>query len=61
MAENILHDFEDQLPGGVTLLPSKGGVFEVKLNGEQLHSKKATGSFPEDGQIEGLLESKLAD
>jgi selenoprotein W-related protein len=32
---------------GITLVPGTGGVFEVNVNGKQVHSKKATGKFPE--------------
>ncbi len=60
MAENILHDYEEQLPGGVTLLPSSGSIFEVSLNGKNLFSKKRLDRFPNDEEVEGLLEKALA-
>lgn len=28
-------------------------------NGELIYSKKATGRFPEDGEVEGKIESAL--
>jgi selenoprotein W-related protein len=31
----------------LTLVPSGGGAFEVTVNGKKIHSKLATGHFPE--------------
>ena len=31
----------------LTLIPSDGGAFEVIVNGEKIHSKLATGEFPQ--------------
>ena len=59
MAENVLHDFEGQVGGGVTLVPSSGGVFEVSLDGETIFSKRALGRFPNENEIEGMLEGRL--
>ncbi len=33
--------------GSLKLVPSSGGVFEVSLNGQKLHSKAETGEFPD--------------
>jgi len=32
----------------LTLIPSGGGAFELKVNGELLHSKLQTGQFPDE-------------
>jgi len=40
----------------VSLLKSSGGVFEVVVEGELVYSKKATGTFPD----EGLLLKQIA-
>ena len=40
------------------MVPSGGGVFEVTADGELLHSKKKTGSFPEPGEIARALASR---
>jgi selenoprotein W-related protein len=43
--------------GNVRLIPSSGGVFEVR-NGEQLiFSKRQLGRFPEPGEVEKKLAS----
>lgn len=55
----MLHDFQDQLPGGVQLVPSSGGVFEVSLGDELIFSKKKLGRFPENSEIDDALEQRL--
>ena len=41
------------------LVRSSGGVFEIRLDGELLFSKKALRRFPERGEVEGLLAERL--
>lgn len=41
------------------LIPGKGGVFELTLNGELIFSKKALGRHAEPGEIKALIASKL--
>jgi len=41
----------------IDLIPSSGGVFEVKLEGELLFSKKETGRFPDQDEIDGMLNT----
>ena len=60
MAENILHDFQDRLTDGVTLVPSGGGVFEISLGDEAIFSKKRLDRFPNENEVEGRLEELLA-
>jgi selT/selW/selH-like putative selenoprotein len=38
----------------VTLTRSSGGVFEILKNGKLVWSKKATGSFPTDQEVDAL-------
>lgn len=44
-----------------TLIPSKGGVFEVTVNGELVFSKQTQGRHAEDGEIRSLIRAKLDD
>jgi len=37
------------------LIPSSGGVFEIKKNDEIIFSKKKLGRFPEPGEVEKLI------
>jgi selenoprotein W-related protein len=41
------------------LIPSKGGVFEVMVNGELVFSKKALGRHAEAGEIKTSIEAML--
>ena len=61
LAANILDEYADALPGGVTLEPSSGGVFEVFLNGNLIFSKKQEGRFPEPGEVEHMLMHALEE
>jgi selenoprotein W-related protein len=53
-----LRQFEQQL-GGIKLVPSRGGVFEVSLGGEKLYSKRETGKFPDFDAIVAAVKAKL--
>jgi selenoprotein W-related protein len=44
-----------------TLLPGKGGVFEVTVNGELVFSKKAVGRHAEAGEIHALIRQKVEE
>ncbi len=46
MVEKLLEEFEFKIDS-VTLVPSKGGVFEVMADDTLLYSKKATGEHAE--------------
>lgn len=44
-------EIETQLDESAKLFQSSGGVFEVEHNERLIYSKKATGRFPEDGEV----------
>jgi selenoprotein W-related protein len=44
---------------GVTLVPGAGGTFEVSVNGQQVYSKKATGTFPELNNLKESIQKFL--
>ncbi len=44
-------DLQKAFGGNVQIIESSGGVFEVERDEELLYSKKATGRFPEEGEI----------
>jgi selenoprotein W-related protein len=60
LAERILNEYADHLPGGVTLVPGRGGIFEVTLGQQNLFSKASLNRFPEQGEVEDSL-AKLFD
>jgi selenoprotein W-related protein len=59
MAQELLTTFESEL-GGVCLRPGTGGIFEVRLDGEVLFSRKAAGRFPESKELKQLIRDKAA-
>jgi selenoprotein W-related protein len=46
--------------GRMTLIPSKGGCFEVKVGDRLIYSKLATGEFPDEEQVIAAIEAALA-
>jgi selenoprotein W-related protein len=44
-------DLENVLQESSKLIQSSGGVFEVEYKDQLIYSKKATGRFPEDGEV----------
>src|SRR5215211_6554094 len=59
MAQELLVTFETEL-GEVALVPGSGGIFEVKLNGELIYSRKQAGRFPESKELKQLLRDRIA-
>jgi predicted Rdx family selenoprotein len=50
LAEKVLDEKVDKV-SQVTLIPSGGGVHEVKLGDEVLHSKQETGEHPSEDAV----------
>lgn len=44
----------------IKLVSSGGGVFEITLNDELIFSKKALARFPDDGEIDNLIDQAIA-
>jgi len=44
--------------GGLRLIPSSGGVFEVTVGGKKIFSKKELGRHPAPGEVLSALESR---
>jgi len=43
----------------IKLISSGGGVFEITLDNELIFSKKSLGRFPDDGEIDNLIDQAL--
>lgn len=43
------------------LVKKSGGIFEVAWGGELLFSKRVLGRFPNPGEVERALQSKLGE
>ena len=39
------------------LVASRGGVFEITIDGRLVFSKKQLGRFPEEGEVLGLIQA----
>jgi selenoprotein W-related protein len=60
MAQELLSTFADEL-GSVTLTPdTTGGVFEVRVDGATVWSRKEAGRFPEITELKRLVRDRIA-
>ena len=59
LAQELLTTFEADL-SAVSLMPGTGGVFEVRLNGAVLYSRKVEGRFPESKELKQLIRDVIA-
>lgn len=50
LAQEILFSLGDVL-AEVALVPGEGGIFEVRLDGNELFSRREVGRFPEAGEL----------
>ena len=53
----MLEEFEHDITG-LTLIPSRGGVYEVTVDDELIYSKKATGRHAEPDEILKQLRNR---
>ncbi len=58
MTAEILKEFEFQIAEW-KIIPSRGGVFEVTIDGEVVFSKKELDRHPDKGEIWKLIEARL--
>jgi selenoprotein W-related protein len=60
MAQELLTTFAEEL-AAVTLIPDgTGGVFEIRLDGEPIWSRKEVGRFPEITELKRLVRDRVA-
>lgn len=60
IAQELLSTFEKEL-AAVALIPgSEGGVFEIRLNGDTIWSRKGEGRFPEIKELKQLVRDVVA-
>jgi len=58
LAQELLTTFQSDLKV-VSLMPGTGGIFEVRLNGAVLFSRKDTGRFPESKELKQLIRDQI--
>jgi selenoprotein W-related protein len=59
MAQELLTTFEQQL-GEVALRPGSGGVFEVRVDGDTVWSRKDEGRFPDIKELKQRVRDRVA-
>jgi selT/selW/selH selenoprotein domain len=59
MAQELLTTFENSI-GEVALIPGRGGIFEVRLDGETIFSRKQEGRFPESKELKQKVRDRIA-
>jgi selenoprotein W-related protein len=59
VAQELLTTFVDDLKE-VALVPGKGGVFEVRLDGETIWSRATQRRFPELPELKQLIRDRVA-
>ncbi|MGE0383759.1 MAG: SelT/SelW/SelH family protein [Gammaproteobacteria bacterium] len=59
LAQELLMTFGTDI-GELALLPGRGGVFEVRLDGRVLFSRAAQGRFPESSELKQILRDAIA-
>jgi selenoprotein W-related protein len=58
IAQELLSTFSEEL-GEVALLPGRGGVFEVRLDGELLFSRAREQRFPEAAELKQRVRDRI--
>lgn len=58
MAQELLATFDGDIVA-LTLKPGTGGVFDIRLDGEMLWSRKQQGRFPEIAELKALLRDRI--
>lgn len=59
MAQELLTTFAGEL-GEVALIPSGGGIFEIRVNGDLVWSKQQEGRFPESKELKQRIRDRIA-
>lgn len=58
MAQELMTTFDGEL-ASVNLVPSTGGVFDVRLNGACIFSRKQAERFPESRELKQLIRDVI--
>jgi len=59
IAQELLTTFEEEI-GELVLVPGAGGIFEVRVDGELLWSRKGRSRFPELSELKQLVRDRIA-
>lgn len=59
MAQELLTTFTEEI-GELVLIPGKGGVYNISVNGQLIFSRKEEQEFPEIKEIKQRIRDKIA-
>jgi selenoprotein W-related protein len=59
LSQELLTTFTQEL-GEVALIPGANGIFEVRLEGETIFSRRQQGRFPESKELKQLVRDRIA-
>lgn len=59
MAASLVEGLKEEFEFEESLIRSSGGVFEVKVDGDLIFSKKAEDRFPETDEIIDLIYDRM--
>ena len=58
IAQELLTTFDSDIQS-LSLVPGTGGIFEVRLNGALIFSRKTEGRFPESKELKQLIRDVI--
>ena len=58
IAQELLTTFESDL-NRISLVPGTSGIFDVRLNGETIFSRKTEQRFPESKELKHLIRDRI--
>ena len=59
ITQELLTTFEEEI-GELALVPGTGGIFEVRVDGRLVWSRKESGRFPELKELKQLIRDRVA-
>ena len=59
VAQELLSTFQEEL-AEVALVPGKGGVFDVRVDGQTVFSRREAGGFFEPAELKQALRDQIA-
>jgi selenoprotein W-related protein len=59
LTDKLLNRFKTKIKN-YNLVPSMGGCFEVKVDGDLIHSKLKTGQFPDEQAVIEQVAARLS-
>lgn len=59
MAQELLGTFEQDL-SGVTLVPGTDGIFDIRIDGDTVWSRKTEAGFPEMKELKQRVRDRVA-